>query len=58
MKFGELHRLIGSYLGDDHRMPNCGQVMRGTMQCNDAVLEEPPSGQGTNFIIRYFLPRK
>ena len=56
---GELHRRVGDYPGRDHRMPTCCQVMRGqcTLDYGDAVLSEPPSGQGASLRIRYRLPR-
>lgn len=56
---GELHRRVGGYPGRDHRMPNCCRVMREQLSLDDgdAVISEPPSGQGASLAIRYRLPR-
>jgi hypothetical protein len=54
---GNLHRRVGGYPGNDHRMPQCCQVMRGEMRPTDELVEEPPSGQGASLTIRYRLPR-
>jgi len=56
---GEVHRRVGGYPGRNHRMPVCCQVMRAglALDAGDAILEEPPSGQGANLTIRYALPR-
>jgi 5-methylcytosine-specific restriction protein A len=56
---GELHRRVGGYPGEDHRIPNCCRVMRGQLAIDygDAVISEPPSGQGASLTIRYRLPR-
>ena len=56
---GELHRRVGDYPGRNHRMPVCCSVMRAALalDAGDKILEEPPSGQGANFTIRYVLPR-
>lgn len=57
---GELHRRVGDYPGQNHRMPNCCQVMRQNLipEYGDAILEEPPSGQGASLTIRYVVPRQ
>ncbi len=56
---GQLHRRVGDYPGGNHRMPVCCQVMRGALApaAGDVILEEPPSGQGASFTIRYIMPR-
>ena len=54
---GELHRDAGGYPGSNHRMPMCCSIMRRNMREGDAVLSEPPSGQGASLTIRYKLPR-
>lgn len=56
---GELHRRVGDYPGRNHRMPACCGVMRAALapDAGDVILEEPPSGQGACFTIRYVLPR-
>ena len=57
VKSGNLHRRVGGYPGDDHRMPVCCGVMRKEMKGIDSVMCEPPSGKGANLVIRYILPR-
>ncbi len=56
---GKLHRRVGDYPGRNHRMPVCCEVMRGAFapDVGDVILEEPTSGQGASFRIRYVLPR-
>lgn len=56
---GELHREVGGYPGDDHRMPVCCNAMRKVMQedIGDVIIKEPPSGQGASLTIKYKLPR-
>ena len=57
---GELHRRVGGYPGANHRMPVCCEVMRSAIAADagDAVLSEPPSGQGASLTVRYVLPRR
>jgi hypothetical protein len=57
---GELHRRVGDYPGPNHRMPSCCQVMRQNFipEYGDAILEEPPGGQGASLTIRYVVPRQ
>ncbi len=57
VKSGDLHRLVGGYPSDDHRMPICCDVMHHNMRGKDKVLAEPPKGKGATLIIRYQLPR-
>lgn len=57
VKAGKLHRKIGGYPGNDHRMPICCEVMRQAMNANDEIVDAPPSGQGASLTIRYRLPR-
>lgn len=54
---GELHASVGSYPGNNHRMPLCCQVMKDAMNDGDAALQSPPSGQGATLIVQYRLPR-
>lgn len=56
---GELHRRVGDYPGPNHRMPMCCEVMRDAFapDVGDAIVEEPPSGQGAILTIKYVLPR-
>ena len=50
---GNLHRRVGGYPGENHRMPVCCDVMRQEMSDEDSVLEEPPKGKGASLKIRY-----
>lgn len=54
---GELHRQVGGYPGQNHRMPNCCSVMIQYIKPGDEILEGPHSGQGASLTIRYYLPR-
>jgi hypothetical protein len=56
---GDLHRRLGGYPGRNHRMPVCCAVMRAAFapDAGDLIVEEPPSGRGASFTIRYVLPR-
>ena len=58
IKSGNLHRKVGGYPGNDHRMPTCCKAMRSEMNDTDSVVSEPPSGQGASFVVRYEIPRK
>ena len=55
---GKLHRQVGGYPGNQHRMPSCCDVLRAEMENEDQVLNAPPKGKGASLTIRYFLPRK
>lgn len=55
---GPLHRRVGNYPGNNHRMPVCCDVMRGEMKYGDEILRAPPKGNGATLTIRYRLPRK
>jgi hypothetical protein len=55
---GELHRVVGGYPGESHRMPMCCQAMRDELRNGDAeVVFETESGQAPALTIRYKLPR-
>jgi hypothetical protein len=54
---GNLHRRVGGYPGENHRMPMCCEAMRQAVTSGDVVVSEPPSGQGASLTIRYSLPR-
>lgn len=54
---GELHRKVGGYPGNNHRMPMCCSVMRQFMNNNDSVIQSPPKGNGASLTIRYAIPR-
>ncbi len=55
IRAGDLHRAVGGYPGNNHRMPVCCNVMKGTMKQGDEILESPPSGQGASLTIRYYI---
>jgi 5-methylcytosine-specific restriction protein A len=56
----ELHGRVGPPRGPNHRMPNCCRVMKAQLVADygDVIVNEPPSGQGPTFTIRYRLPRR
>lgn len=55
---GELHRVVGGYPGENHRMSICCQVMRDEAEAGDAtVIYETNSGKGAALTIRYKVPR-
>jgi len=57
LKAGDLHRMVGGYPGQDHRMPICCNVMYDSVQDKDRILDKPRKGKGANLIIRFQLPR-
>lgn len=54
---GALHRRVGGYPGDDHRMPVCCSVMRGAMAVADRIVDQPPKGDGASLLVHYSIPR-
>jgi hypothetical protein len=56
---GELHRLVGGYPGQNHRIPMCCHVMHVHLSedWGDRLVDGPPSGQGASLRIRYRIPR-
>jgi len=55
---GELHRVVGGYPGQDHRMPMCCEAMYELRKPTDEIIPPaPPSGHGASLTIRYLLPR-
>jgi len=58
IRSGDLHKAVGSYPGNNHRMPICCFVMRSYMVAGDEILEQPPKDNGASLIIRYKLPRQ
>jgi len=52
---GDVHRTVGGYPGQNHRMPTCCEVMYSLMKGKDLVLESPPKGKGATLLIRYFV---
>ena len=55
VRSGDLHRAVGGYPGNSHRMPICCNVMFAEMV--DEVLSAPASGLGASVAIEYRLPR-
>ena len=55
---GELHRLVGDYPGQNHRMPICCAVMRDFMRAGDEIISAPPKGDGASLEIRYLFQRE
>ncbi|WP_417307428.1 ion transporter [Devosia sp.] len=54
---GELHRAVGGYPGENHRMPACCIALRTAMRAGDTPVHSPPAGEGPSLTIRYMLPR-
>ena len=54
IRAGNLH---GAFPGPQNRMPSCCNAMRSEMVAGDAIVRQPPSGNGANLVIRYQLPR-
>lgn len=54
---GDLHRSVGGYPSQTHRMPSCCDVMKRHLSARDLIVSEPPSGKGASLTIRYALPR-
>ncbi|MGA2990466.1 MAG: hypothetical protein ABSD88_08315 [Candidatus Korobacteraceae bacterium] len=53
----QLHRALGGYPGEKHRIPICCSVMRTSMRQGDSIVQSPPSGTGPGLTIRFVLPR-
>lgn len=53
IRAGDLHRVVGGYPGNAHRMPVCCSVMRQEMRAGDRVLAQPPKGAGASLTISY-----
>ncbi|MCI7800014.1 MAG: HNH endonuclease [Spirochaetia bacterium] len=51
---GSIHREIGGYPNNNHRMPECCEVMYSKMKGNDSIISSPPKGKGASLTIRYF----
>jgi 5-methylcytosine-specific restriction protein A len=54
---GQLHRKVGGYPTPFNRMPVCCAVMWGERRESDAIVSQPPKGNGASLKIRYLLPR-
>ena len=53
----QLHRAVGGYPGENHRLPICCSVMRTSMREGDSIVTSPPAGIGPTLTIRFLLPR-
>ncbi len=53
VKAGDVHKSLGL----QNRMPQIVSAMRTLMRDDDILAKAPPSGQGSDFIIVYRLPR-
>ena len=51
---GDVHKKLGGYPGQNHRMPTCCMVMYSLMKPTDKVLSKPSKGKGASLKIRYF----
>ena len=52
---GQLHREVGGYPGQNHRMPMCCAVMRSEMSAGDAIPQESPKKQGSSLAATALL---
>lgn len=52
---GDVHRNLGGYPGENHRMRTCCDAMYGKMGAKDEVLNAPASTYGAKVEIRYYL---
>ncbi len=56
VKSGSIHRLLGSYPGNNHRMKTCCDVMyKIAEEFKHNVISSPQKGFGASLVIRYFL---
>ena len=49
----ELRRDVGGYLGPDHRMPICCDVITNEMKGTYRILNQPSRGRGASLTMRY-----
>lgn len=52
---GEVHKNIGGYPSNNHRMATCCTTMYSLMQPGDEIIEAPPKGKGAYLKIKYYL---
>jgi hypothetical protein len=55
---GQLHREVGGYPGNNHRMPLCCDALRKSMGPGDTIVNSPPKGNGASLTVRFTFPRK
>jgi len=58
LKAGDLHRKVGNYPGENHRMPICCDVMKKAMKQGDLIIDEPPSGYGASLYCSPFVKQR
>jgi hypothetical protein len=51
----DVHRRVGGYPSQNHRMATCCEVMYSMMKSVDKVIYAPPKGKGANLKIRYHI---
>lgn len=50
---GLIHRELGGYPGNNHRIPVCCDAMKSLMLNNDFITNQPIKGNGASLTIRY-----
>lgn len=52
---GDVHRAVGGYPGENHRMKSCCEAMRKCMRGDDEILPDgPEKGNGATLTVRYY----
>lgn len=51
---GNLHKRVGG-VNSNREIPVCCDVMKRMMRAGDTILNEPPTGDGANLLIRYIV---
>ena len=51
---GHLHKRVGG-VNSGRELPICCDVMKRMMRAGDKILKEPPTGNGSNLLIRYIV---
>lgn len=51
----ELHKIVGGYDTNNHRMASCCDAMYDAMKTGDEIIEAPPKGKGASLKIRYSI---
>lgn len=57
VRSGDLHKYVGGYPSNNHRMPCCCDAMLSMKELGDRVVNQPSKGKGANLIIEYKLPK-
>lgn len=50
----DIHKRLGGYPGNRHRLSVCCRVMKERMKEGDEIISQSKRGGGANFIVRYF----